>query len=217
MYESRDLGGTPDLDAKTVQHYNFARFDFPSPTGTIRYTNKPGGYTGNIDGVSATWTEYDFRFTDISNSQQTIMDVSSISIANLNNTWSGLMLNIGIEMRPILLLQVWFNISTGATTGKMRFYSGRMEVARYQTGRVEISVVPHRYGLSQMLPGRIIGPTCGYIYGDPRTCQYPGPFTGDFESCDHSRTHCQARSNLVHFGGEDLIPKEKLIWKVRQS
>lgn len=217
MYEGRDLGGTPDVDAKTVQFYNFARFDFPSPTGILRYTNKPGGYTGSLDGGSATWTEYDFRFQDVSNSEQTIMDVSSVSIGNLNNTWSSLVLNTGIEMRPVLLLQVWFNIATGAVTGNMRLYSGRMELARYREGRFEISLIPHRYGFSQMLPGRVIGPTCGYVYGDTRTCQYPGPFTAPYDKCDHSRTACAARSNLAHFGGEDLIPKEKLVWKVRQA
>ncbi len=221
MFEGRDLGGLNpnELTATAIQFYSFARFEFPAPTGTLYYTDRPGGYTGDLGegSGSVTWVQWDIVFQDISNSQQTIMDVASIDIANLNNVWSALVLNIGIEMRPVLLMHVWFDLTTGAVLGKPKLYSGRMELARIKQGKCTISLIPHRSGMSQMLPGRIIEPSCGLVYGDARTCQYPGPFTGDFASCDHSRDACAKRSNLLHFGGEDLIPKDKVIWVVREA
>lgn len=200
----RSLGAiaTSEPAENTVKFWDFVKIDFPSPTNTLRYTNRTGGFVGDIEGSSQTWTEYDVKVGDLAQTQQKVLDVSWIDLANLNNVWSDLILNTGIEGRPVTIYQAWFDTDTDAKLGQFSPYYGRLDRAAYRDGRVRVAVTPDRSGFSQMLPARIIGPICGYIFKDTLTCQYVGAET----TCDHTRAACANRSNLSHFGGFDQLP-----------
>lgn len=214
----RGLGGVPSatLDGATVYFYDFVRFDFPSPTNTLRYTNKPSGFVGNIDGGSQTWVAYDMRVGAVPQSMQSILDVGWLTLQNVDNVWSDILLNKVWEFRPIYIWQGWFNPTTEAFVGNPKFYEGRTEKADYENGRVRVSFTPHRSGQNVLFPNRVIGPNCGYIFKDTETCQYVGATV----VCDHTRAACAAMaggSNLAHFGGFDLLPsisQAATVWKI---
>lgn len=209
----RSLGAiaTSEPAETTIAFYDFVKFIFPSPTGTLRYTNKAGGFVGDIDGSSQTWTEYDVRVGEINQTQQRTLDVSWIDLANLNNVWSNLVLNTGIEGRPVTVYQAWFDPDTDAKLGQFSPYPGRIDRASYSKGRIKIAIAPEKSGFSQMFPARVISPICGYIFKDTATCQYVGADT----TCDHTRTACSLKSNLAHFGGFDQLPDptKPILWR----
>lgn len=209
----RGLGGTPTsaVEARRAKFFWFVKITFPSPTGVLRYTDRPGGFVGDIEGSSQTWTAYDVRVGELTQTQQTVLDVSWIEIANNNNVWSTLILNTGIANRPIELWQAWFDPDTDAKSGQNSPFYGRLDKAVPVRGKFKISIVPDKSGFSQQLPARVIGPICGYIFKDTATCQYVGADT----ACDHTREACRNKSNLAHFGGFDQLPNPNvpITWK----
>jgi hypothetical protein len=219
MPSTRNTGtvGGAEFTKAQVRFFDFVSFTFPSPTGVIRYTNKPGGFVGNIDGTSQTWVEWDIKVPGLAIAQQSKLDVSWIEIGDNNDVWSSLVMNVGIETRPVTIWSAWFDPSD-ALLGKFSPYYGRLDQAQIR-GKARISITPLRSGLSQLLPARIIGPICGYIYGDARTCQPPPGTTTTFPTCDHTRAACAVRSNLAHFGGFDLLPaiNTPTTWRVQNS
>lgn len=200
----RNLGtiSTSTVEARRVEFFEFVKLTFPSPTGVLRYTNKTGGFVGDIDGSSQTWTPYDVTVGELAQTQQNVLDVSWVQFGNNNNVFSTLILNIGIENRPVTIYQAWFTPGTQTKEGQYSPYYGRLDKAVPSRGKFKISIVPDKSGFAQMLPARIIGPICGYIFKDPFTCQYVGADT----SCDHTRTACLNKTNTAHFGGLDQLP-----------
>jgi hypothetical protein len=214
----RDVGAITqaDLDAENISFNDFVRIEFPSPTGTKRFTNRPGGYVGNIDGASQTWDEYDVVVGRLAQGADSILDVSWVDFADVDNVFSGYAeLHNGLTYISATIFRAHFAIpddppdSPGALLDSYIVYDGRLDEAQVGT-RIRISLVPHRTSMGKPLPARLFLPGCQNEYGDEMCQRTPD---GTFPTCPKTRDACIARGNIVHFVGFDLIPKQNAVLK----
>ena len=212
---TRDLGGLPsaDLAASRIQYQYFVRFDMPAPTGVLRYTTKRDGYTGNIDGGVATWNHYDCKVGGLAQSSQNWLEVSTVSIANLNAVWTAVALNGVLRDRPVYVWFVEFDKDNFTTVvGKQKVFEGRIEGGRIGKRRAMLSLKPHVFPMDVVLPPWVIGPHCPYRYKGV-LCKYAGALP----TCDRTyagANGCVAHANTLNFGGARFSPKpnETLEW-----
>jgi hypothetical protein len=209
----RDVDGISEatFQASTVNWFYFVKIEFPAVTPfsavTLRYTQRKGGFVGDIDGSSQTWDEYDFKVEGLAQSHDSILEVSSINLQNTDGFWTYKMFAYGLRGRWVTVYQVWLTPSLIPTlVGKYILFQGQIDEAEL-TIRAQLSLTPFRTPFAITVPGRRYSDLCGYIYKDPATCQY----VGAVPTCDRTRNGANgcnpAHANQSHFGGFDLLPK----------
>lgn len=189
--------------ANRIDFEYFLRIDLLAET--IRYTTRPADLVYDIDGSGAqTWSYYDFQVGQIAQGVQSIMEVSFISIANLDAAWSPRIFGTDSPRdRPVYLYEVQLDKDDHETVLAItQMFGGRIEGAEFDGNRVRISLVPKSPAFIPSAAGSTISPKCGYDYKDPDTCQAVSANT----TCDKTRANCAINGNLVHFGGFDLMP-----------
>jgi len=210
----RSLGTIPQsaVQANTVALEWFLVITIPAPVSlTVRYTTKQGGFVGNIDGTSQTWSEPPggaLNVDGLTQGEQNPLALNTLQIGNMDSgtVFSGYVLQVGsVRGWACGIYYAQFNPTTGALLGVVPFFTNA-QLDAFELGDViSLTVVPQRDMWTQKVPRRRTGTTCANRFKDPRTCQYVGIVT----TCDHTRGSggCGGLSNLVHFMGDDLAPK----------
>lgn len=209
MTATRNLGGVQvaTIAANVVDWSLFVRIDFPSPTGTQRFTDRPGGFTGNIDGSSQAWTEKSFVLGAANQSRQDVLSVSWLEFDNLDYTFQSWANTPGLRDVVVKVYAGWFN--GGSLEGAYAIYEGRFDDAEISQ-KAKITLKPHVTTWAQKILGNVLGTSCMNIFKDTATCQYVGADT----TCNFSRYACNLKGNLARFNGFDLMPHpdQKITW-----
>lgn len=186
----------------------FLRFDFAAP---LRYTDDPRGFTGNVDGTSQTWPFRIFLPGNLDQSSTDPMNVSTISMSNIDNVWSPIIFGSTTPRGVLASLYLVEYDPTDLVTIKSKplYYQGVIDSAELDGTWIKIALAPApSYWALDILP--TIEPRCMYDYKDPFTCQSTSPDP----TCDRTRAACAGHtggSNLPHFGGSDLMPRTDLL------
>lgn len=195
----------PQASGNRIPWFYFVRFDLGS---TYRYTTCPIDATLSIDGGSHTWTTYPMKVENLSQTSQSPLDISYISIGNLNQAWNLIAFGPSqFRELPVLVWLVQFDptdFDNGVLTvvGSPEMFVGRTAGADMgKDGWLKITLNPHVSSWNT-LALTIINPNCRYVYKDGDTCQY----VGVLPSCLRTRSDCNAHGNLARFGGSDFMP-----------
>lgn len=184
----------------------FVRIDLPG--GTIRYTTFGRDVTLDIDGSPQLWSAYQMQVASLSQTSESPLDVSYLSIGNLDQAWN-LSAFGSDQFREIaayvFLAQFDPAVFPGTLTvlGKPKMFAGRTAGAdQGADGWLKVTLNP--YGASwNALTLTVINPNCRYFYKDAETCQY----VGGLPTCLRTRSDCSVHGNLIHFGGADWMPQ----------
>ncbi len=154
MTDLRDVGTVADarFDDSQIEIREFVKVDFGSPV--LRYTNKPGGLTADIDGSSETWTEFPLTIGPIQQGRDTALDVSWVRFADADgdNLWVGYLVDPGIRQIPCVIYRAHFSVVDGSLLGSYVLYDGEMDEGRDDGSGVRIVLVPSAD--RTLIPGR---------------------------------------------------------------
>jgi hypothetical protein len=211
----RTLGSITEaiLSANEYEEYDFIKIVFPSPVGTLRFTNRPNGYIGNIDGTSQTWVEVDYIHGPISQANQNILVVTWIRFANIDYTWTNYAYQYGIRGREATLYTGVWNPATGLFVNSYISYNGTLDEGEFNE-YAKITVKPHHTPWHYLIPrGRMEG-RCINTYRDLMDCQYTGAEPVGQLTCGYTRFDCRARGNEININIYDDMPKpdEKMMY-----
>jgi hypothetical protein len=198
----RNLGSLPlsQVQANEFDWSYFVRIDVASPIGTKRFTDRYCGPTTppapsqqsfidtsarttslSIDGSTQLWSEDDVVVGGLDQGQQTMLAVSWLSFANLEETpgagpkWTGWANNPGLANAPVKVWHVRFDPATGAFVEKILMYDGKVDNARYGS-RAELAL--RSAPIRRLVPtatAQLLG--AGPIMPDLHTTIYWGDFT----------------------------------------
>lgn len=208
---TRNLDGVPTsvFDGSELVFSDFVKIEFPT-SGTKRYTDHPGGFTGDIDGSSQTWAEEALTIGRLQQSRDDVLEVSWVQFSNIEFTWT----SFASELRgtKVTVWRAWFDPSTGSLHGSPQMFAGRIDDATIGT-HARLTLIPHTTPWSHDVPPQSVGPDCFNVFKDPATCQYVGVDT----SCLKTFNDCDTRtggSNTVNFNGFRKLPNpdEKVYW-----
>lgn len=163
----RDLTGIPDSSLESeggvggLAYFHFAKITFPSPTGTLRFTDYPGDYVGDIDGASQTWLgSRPMRVSDLAYARDTPLSDASVELANLDDYFSGLRNTHGVlRGMPVSIYRAHFEVTAGPVIGDL--YRSHL-VFKGQTDRASLgdvcglALLPNRPPWASLFPKRRI-------------------------------------------------------------
>jgi hypothetical protein len=201
----RTLPGISDaiIDANELEYFTFVRIDTNVP---LRFTDRPGGFTGPIDGSSHTWFDTDFAHGPLRQSQQDILVATWISFSDLDNEWTNrVYADIARKSKIIFYVGIW-NPQNGAYLGATPIYHGRLNEGEFDV-RGRFSITPHYIPWSQKVPFTRMSGRCTNDYRNPEDCQYTGPEPDGQVTCGKTRQDCRARGNEININIYDDIPK----------
>lgn len=150
------------------------------PSGTFRYTDYGYNVSANLDGGVQTYLAYPFKVENLSQTSQSPLDVSYVSIGNLDQAWNAKA--FGTDAFREMPVSVWlvqfdpadFNNGILTPVGDPQMFVGRTAGADMgQDGWLKVTLNPHRSSWNS-LALTVINPNCPYWYMDLDTCQY-GP------------------------------------------
>jgi hypothetical protein len=207
----RNVGGVPtsDFSAGTVRPFIFYRIDFPSPTPARRYTNKPGGFTGNIDGLgSFPWSEYAIDITAFSEGRDSTSNVTAIEIGNAGGEWYVLEASPGFADVPV---DIWIGrFDSTATTLLGSYRRTRGVFGSYDLAEtLQIEIVPEAAAWVTDVPIEM-GAACSAPFKHPELCTYAGTDT----TCLRTLADCTSKGNQAQFLGLALgiPPGTEISW-----
>lgn len=154
----RDLGDidVAELQANVSDWAYFVRVDLPAPVGTKRFTDWwSGDFTGNIDGVVATWTATDVVVGRVGQGKQGPLVVSSLDFANLNYTWTNWVNSPGLRGVAVTVYHVRLNADQ-SLNGAIEMYPGTIDSHKV-LARAELALTPGHASWSK----RILSPVPG--------------------------------------------------------
>lgn len=141
----RDIGSIPvaDLRANRIDWNWYVRIDVPAPVGTKRFSDGARNYTANIDGAAATWIcGAGLQVGTIDQGRDFVLKPTTISFANINNTWSNWANSPGLRDADVYVYVVWYS-GSGAISGAVLLWSGRIEEQSH-LNRSEFALKPWR-------------------------------------------------------------------------
>jgi hypothetical protein len=188
------------LENELQEYWDFVKITFPSPIGILRYTDRPGGYTGNIDGTVQTWTETIFSFGGINQSYGNLNKVDWIVFADLTSLFKGLIYNPGIKNRLVSLYTGRWNVSTNALIKAYPIFEGKINDGEGED-EVRLSL---KSGFEDIkIPYAKMGGRCLNDFMNPLDCQYP--YTAGL-TCAKTRAACAAYGNEININIYDDMP-----------
>lgn len=225
----RDIGSLTesDIQAEAYRHYDFVSIDGDVDFGVVRYTNRASDWTGDLDGSSQTWKGGELsglRVERISQSNTSVLDVSTISFLNLFDTgvaghaiWTQREMQFGLAGRTVTVYDAWWDPDDDSDSGfvdKFVLFKGRIGATEHAV-RSTLTLVPFRTPYN-IPTGRVMSDkVCAFAlareFKGP-LCQYAGGDT----SCTGTIPDCTAKGNIEHFGGfpKMLKPNTTLNWGV---
>jgi hypothetical protein len=195
------------LRSRNIAFWHFAAITLPSPVGIQRFTNRPTGYTGNIDGSSQVWAESSLEVGPIHQSRQQTLQVNWIKFINLDYTWTNWAFTPGIRGSLVSIYEAWWDTSTTPFTFVESFigYEGKIDDHELGT-RVQLVLRPfHTPWTLRILQEKMEG-KCVNIYRNSEDCQYAGAEPVGEVTCAKTRTACAARSNTININIYDDAP-----------
>jgi hypothetical protein len=204
----RTLGSITDaiLTANEVEYWAFVKLILPAPIGTLRFTDRPGGFVGNVDGTSQTWVEVDVTHGPIRQSRQDIMIVNWVQFANLDFTWTNYALQYGLRNRQITIYTGWFD-SVGAFVGSVNLFEGLTDEADC-SDYCRLVLKPFSPPWDYKIPPAKMGGRCINDYRNPMDCQYAGAEPVGQVTCGKTRQHCRDRGNEININIYDDMPPD---------
>jgi hypothetical protein len=208
---TRNLGGitTANLQTSIKCLVHFIRFDIGGGVGAKRFViDSSDDLTLNVDGTGAqVWKAADIILGPMNQNMQRMLSVSSLSIANIDWTWTTWVNTAGTNSLRGTPVQVWraqYDVN-GTLWGSYPLYQGRLDNGDYGA-RANVACIPYTITWGRTWPWSVSGALCPYVYKDTDTCQSTSTDT----DCPRTRLACQTRtggSNEAHFGGDDLMPR----------
>lgn len=205
------------LAANEYEEWDFIKIIFPSPVGELRFTNRPTGYTGNIDGTSQVWGEIDYTHGPLTQSSQSILAVTWIQFANIDYNFTNYAYEYGIRNRLATLYTGVWDPSTTPSTFKEAYvsYDGTLDAGEFGI-HAKITLKPHHTPWYYLIPRGKMEGRCINTYRDPMDCQYTGaePISPVQLTCGYTRFDCRLRSNELNINIYDGMPKadEKMMF-----
>jgi hypothetical protein len=204
----RTLGPITDalLKANEIEIWHFISIHFPSPTGTLRFTDRKFGFVGNVDGTSQTWNETDFQIGPIFQSRQQVLQVNWIKFANLDFTWTNYAFTPGLSNVLVRIYSAHWNTVTNAYVGSYLLYEGRIDSAELSTV-ANMALRPHHSPWNMQQGNEMRSGKCINVYRSPEDCQFVGSEPVGEVTCPKTRVGCAARSNTININIYDDAPK----------
>lgn len=165
--------------------------------------------------VTGTWMTSDANglvVDALDQSEQDPLSVSAISFSNIDNRWTNYANTVwasgfsGLRGVQVRIWQGMFDPTSGAFSGGIKLYEGQIDNQELSV-TAHLALRPYLTTWARYAPWSIPGPSCMYPYKDPLTCQYTGSEPVGESTCGKTRASCNARGNLAHFGGDDMMPK----------
>lgn len=216
---TRSLGTVTDaiIAANEIEYWNFVSIELASPVGLMRFTDRPYGFTGNIDGTSQTWNEADLEVGPIFQSRQEVLQVSWMKFANLDYTWTNWGFTPGLRDSKVNIYTGWWNTSTPTPVfaGAYKIYEGLVDAVEL-SAYAQLTLRPHHVPWSYKVPP-IQGGRCINVYRNPEDCQYFGAEPVGQVTCPKTRQGCIDRGNTINLNIYDDAPKhgEILVYGVK--
>jgi hypothetical protein len=190
-----------ELNANEQETWDFVKIEFPAPIGILRFTTRPGGFVGNIDGSSQTWVEYPFSYSPITQVANDLYSVNWISFPNLDNVWDNYNYDPGIRKIVTTIYEARWRVSDNSFLGARVQFKGRMDDGEFGE-EAKINLKP-LLDPNQLSPYSKIGGRCTNDFMNPLDCQYP--YTPGL-TCEKTRAACRAYGNEIHINiYDDLI------------
>lgn len=161
MTDLRDVAtvASARFDDDQIAIREFVKVEFTGGPGTLRYTNKPSGFVGDIDGSSQTWTELaNLTIGPLQQGRDSALEVSWVEFpdADAANTWVGYLTSPGVRGVPCTIYRAHYSVSSGALYDAYTLYEGEMDEGRDMGTRVRVVLVPA--GERTQVPGRAFLP-----------------------------------------------------------
>ncbi|HQQ75773.1 MAG TPA: hypothetical protein PLB01_00340 [Thermoanaerobaculia bacterium] len=236
----RDIGTlTADqIQADPYKHYDFVSVDGGVDFGVVRYTNRERNWTGDLDGSSQTWTGGDnsgLQVERVSQSNTSILDVSSVSFLNVFDTdvaghavWGQREIQFGLKDREVVVYDAWWDPDDDTDAGfidKFILFRGKIGATEHRL-RSRLSLVPFRapgnIPTGRMIQDKVCSFALARLYGNTgeaaMTCNVdPGNTNGTlatFPTCPGTPAACIERDNYARFGGfpRMLKPNTTINW-----
>lgn len=189
------------LAAENIDWSYFVKWTDADGTGPFYYTDRPGGFVGNIGALgSQTWVETDVIVGPIPQSVQDFNVVSWIDFSNVDFSWRNRA--SVIRWSDVLIFVGQFDPAAGTLIDSWKIWQGEADDAILGV-RARISLKPEKALWAQRVCWQVPGHTCFNVFKDPLTCQYIGADT----SCRHDRDDCTGKLNTLHFNIFDLMPR----------
>lgn len=207
----RDVGATPagDFTSAIVYPFRFVKIAFPAPTPTRYFTDKPGGWTGNLgDGSGAVaWSEYAVSLVGFSEGRDSSSQVTMLEFGNANGDWTTLEATPGLADVPV---DIWIGrfSAAGALLGAYRRTRGLFG-GYTLTDSLRIEVVPDGEAWASEIP-ILMTASCSAPFKDAELCGYAGAAT----TCARTIEACTALSNQANFLGliNAIPPGTEISW-----
>lgn len=194
---------TPSTSAE-VEEWSFLKITLPAPHETLRFTDRPGGYTGEIvNGGSQIWVETDFDNGPFSLSSQQVLVVNWIKFANTDGFWSTIGQEVTIRGIPIVAYKGNFNIDTGNLEEAYIEYLGTLDEAEFKE-EATFTIKPHDTPWSSLVLYNKLAAKCINDFMNPEDCQFP--YTPGL-TCAKTRAACREYENEEHINIYDDLPK----------
>jgi hypothetical protein len=208
----RTLPGISDaiINAHELEYATFVRIDIGTP---LRFTDRPGGFTGAIDGASHTWYETDFQHGPLRQSKQDVLVSTWISFSNLDDEWiNRVYAGVTRRAKTVFYVAIW-NPQNDAFLGATPIYHGRLDEGELDI-RGKFSIIPHHVPWSMKVPFTRMAGRCTNDYRNPEDCQYTGAEPSGQVTCGKTRSDCRLRGNEININIYDDIPKmnEKIMF-----
>lgn len=210
-----DLGALEQLRRQHI--FDFLRLDITDlvlPTLNFRFSQLPAVWVGNIAGSDETWNPYDFLPGGLSQTNTSILEVSSVSFRNLDGYWARVDLAYGLQNRRVTIWRAQFDASDTALVGKTILFDGRIDEV-VSSVRSSCTLIPFRSALDVLVPGQVYSRTnCMHLAEyKGRFCQYAGGLP-DCSGLLDGPNGCRAHDNIIHFGAFPTLPKRgtSVVW-----
>lgn len=170
---------------------------------TFRYTDYGFPITQTIDSVSRTFEPADIAASGIGEDLDRGMSDATLTIWNVDLTWSAVILGAGARSAVVTVWEGWFDgpSSSASWVDYVQLFNGRISESDLTEDVATLKMLPYTTPWSVNIPGQRFVVTCGLRFKGPQ-CQYSGGNT----TCNRTYNACLANSNVAHFRGFRFLP-----------
>lgn len=213
----REIGPITDalLLANELDYSEFVKIIFSNGL-TLRYTDREGGATENIDGTVQTWIEKDFTHSPLKQGVQDILAVNWLEFPNLDGYWTEKEYSPGIRGAEVFIYSGWWNVSGPSPVFVYAYptYEGIFDDREIEDESAKLTIKPFNTPWGQPVPFNRMNGRCSNDYRNPDDCQYVGAEPAGQLTCFKTRQACRDRGNEINANIYDdaPVPGIQLTW-----